>query len=132
MTRLCITLLGAAMMFSPFVSTTFCFPVLAVLCELQQNSGAGLANACTCYWDNATDGVCSPTQHISSGQLDLLLRPVVCHSSAYTSNPLLDRLWAFRLNLFPTDPYLRHAGHYAYKYATEYIQAFVTVYGVLV
>jgi len=49
-----------------------------VLCELQQNSGAGLANACTCYWDNATDG------------------------------------------------------HYAYKYATEYIQAFVTVYGVLV
>jgi hypothetical protein len=31
-------------------------PCCAVLCELQQNSGAGLANACTCYWDNTTDG----------------------------------------------------------------------------
>ena len=31
-------------------------PPALVLCELQQNVGAGLANACTCHWDSSTDG----------------------------------------------------------------------------
>ena len=31
----------------------------AVHCTLQQKAGAGLANACTCYWDKALDGCVS-------------------------------------------------------------------------
>ncbi|EOD13740.1 hypothetical protein EMIHUDRAFT_124419 [Emiliania huxleyi CCMP1516] len=40
-----------------------------VLCELQQNVGAGLANACTCHWDSSTDGHCVfkyETEHVQA------------------------------------------------------------------
>jgi len=59
----CGWLLRLRLATDPACASSLC----AVLCELQQNSGAGLANACTCYWDSSTDGTPPPSRDALCG-----------------------------------------------------------------